>query len=101
MATPNRSTLLDVVQTVSTCATSDDEVVATVAYLINSGKVLLCGTFAGAKIDLSVSPAAPLFLATSPPAATPSAGAAPSEGFVPSLGSQALTARRQNRGRLA
>ena len=101
MTTPIRSTLLDVVQTVCTCATSDDEVVATVAYLINSSKVLLCGTFAGAKIDLSVSPAAPLFLATSPPAATPSAGAAPSEGFVPSLGSQALTARRQNRGRLA
>ena len=101
MTTPIRSTLLDVVQTVCTCATSDDEVVATVAYLINSGKVLLCGTFAGAKIDLSVSPAAPLFLATSPPAAMPSAGAALSEGFLPSLGSQALTARRQNKGRLA
>jgi len=52
MATPIRSTLLDVVQTVNAYATSDDEVVATVAYLINSGKVLLCGTFAGARIDL-------------------------------------------------
>ena len=53
VATPNQSTLLALVQTVSDCATSDDEIVATVAYLINSGKVLLCGTFAGARIDLS------------------------------------------------
>jgi hypothetical protein len=39
MTTPSQSTLLDLVQTVSTCATSDVEVVATVAYLINSGRV--------------------------------------------------------------
>jgi hypothetical protein len=55
MATPIRTTLLDLVQTVSDYAATDDEIVATVAYLINSGKVLLCGNFAGARIDLSVS----------------------------------------------
>jgi hypothetical protein len=53
MAPARKSTLLDLVQAVSDYATSDDEVVATVAYLINSGKVLLCGNFAGARIDLS------------------------------------------------
>jgi hypothetical protein len=46
-------TLLDLVQAVSDFATNDEEIVATVAYLINSGKVLLCGNFAGARIDLS------------------------------------------------
>lgn len=54
MATSSKSTLLDLVQTASDFATNDNEIVATVAYLINSGKVLLCGNFAGAKIDLSV-----------------------------------------------
>jgi hypothetical protein len=54
MAAPRKCTLLDLVWTIGDGATSDAEVVATVAYLINSGKVLLCGTFAGAKIDLSV-----------------------------------------------
>jgi hypothetical protein len=53
MATTRKSTLLDLVLAVSEYAISDDEVVATVAYLINSGKVLLCGNFAGAKIDLA------------------------------------------------
>jgi len=43
------------VWTVSDFATSDDEIVAAVAYLINSGQVLLCGTFAGARIELSAS----------------------------------------------
>jgi len=46
--------MLDVVQAVSESAASDAEIVATVAYLINSSKVLLCSTFAGAQIDLSV-----------------------------------------------
>jgi len=45
-------TLLDLIQTVSASARNDDEVVATVAYLINSGRVRLCGTFAGAKIAM-------------------------------------------------
>jgi hypothetical protein len=53
MTTPSRTTLLNLVQAVSECAASDDEVVATVAYLINSGRVRLCGTFAGASIDVS------------------------------------------------
>ena len=53
MSTTRESTLLDLVQAVGEYATSDDEIVATVAYLINSGKVILCGNFAGAKIDLS------------------------------------------------
>ncbi len=53
MSIPIQATLLDVVQTVSRYANTDMEIVATVAYLINSGKVLLCGNFAGAKIDLS------------------------------------------------
>jgi hypothetical protein len=52
MTTPSKSTLLDLVQAVSVYATSDEEIVAAVAYLINSGRVLLCGTFAGARIDL-------------------------------------------------
>jgi hypothetical protein len=45
-------TLLELVQTVSESARNDEEVVATVAYLVNSGRVRLCGTFAGAKIAL-------------------------------------------------
>ena len=48
----NECTLLELVQTVSESARNDEEVVATVAYLVNSGRVRLCGTFAGAKIAL-------------------------------------------------
>jgi len=53
-------TLLELIQLVSESARNDGEVVATVAYLINSGRVRLCGTFAGAKITLR--PALPLSL---------------------------------------
>ena len=53
MRPPIIVTLLDLVQVVNECTTSDTEAVATVVYLINSGVVLLCGTFAGARIDLS------------------------------------------------
>jgi hypothetical protein len=53
MATPRKTTFLDLVQAVSDYATSDAEIVATVVYLINSGKVQLCGNFAGARITLS------------------------------------------------
>jgi hypothetical protein len=53
MTTPSKLTLLDLVQVSSDCAASEAETVATVAYLINSGKVLLCGPFTGARIDLS------------------------------------------------
>jgi hypothetical protein len=54
MATITKTTLLDLVQTVNEFSTTEAETVATVAYLINSGKVRLCGTFAGAKINLAV-----------------------------------------------
>jgi len=54
-------TLLEFIQVVSESARNDDEVVATVAYLINSGRVRLCGTFAGAKVALHSS--LPSFLA--------------------------------------
>src|SRR2546429_7342376 len=53
-------TLLELVQVVNGAARNDEEVVATVTYLINSGRVRLCGTFAGAKIALR--PALPLSL---------------------------------------
>ena len=46
-------TLLDLVNAVSTHARSDAEVVATVVYLVNSGRVRLCGSFKGARFDLS------------------------------------------------
>lgn len=58
MATPSKCTLLELVQAASHFAKSDDEVVATITYLINRGKVRLCGTFAGAKINLSLPPLA-------------------------------------------
>ena len=64
MTTAIHTTMLDVVQAVSEYAASDAEVVATVAYLINSGRVLLCGTFAGVRIDLSTPAGA------APPSAT-------------------------------
>ena len=43
-------TLLELVQAVTEAARNDEEVVATITYLVNSGRVRLCGTFAGAKI---------------------------------------------------
>jgi hypothetical protein len=46
-------TLLDVIQAVSEVAASDQETLATVADLINSGQVRLCGDAAGATIDVS------------------------------------------------
>jgi hypothetical protein len=53
MAKSQIPTLLDVIRVVSECATNDQEALATVASLINSGKVRLCGDFAGATIDVS------------------------------------------------
>lgn len=50
MPTPQESTLLDLVQSVISEAKTDEEVIATIVYLINSGRVRLCGSFAGAKI---------------------------------------------------
>jgi hypothetical protein len=67
MARSHALTLLDLIQTVSKCATSDRETLATVAYLINSGKVRLCGDFSGAMVALPVGRrAAPWYRATIP-----------------------------------
>jgi hypothetical protein len=49
-------TLLDLIQAVSEVAANEREVLATVAHLINSGRVRLCGKAAGATIDLSAAP---------------------------------------------
>jgi len=45
-------TLLDLVTVVSSLARTDAEVVATVVYLVNSGKVRLAGNFRGARFAL-------------------------------------------------
>jgi hypothetical protein len=47
-------TLLDLVTAVAMSARTDAEVVATVVYLVNSGRVRLCGNFKGARFDLNV-----------------------------------------------
>jgi hypothetical protein len=52
MAGSSNLTLLDLVQAVSEVAANDQEILATVADLINSGRVRLCGEAAGATIDL-------------------------------------------------
>jgi len=44
--------LLDLVKAVSDHARSEAEVIATVVYLVNSGRVRLCGNFKGARFDL-------------------------------------------------
>lgn len=45
-------TLLDLVNAVAQYARSDEEIVATVAYMVNGGRVRLCGNFKGARFDL-------------------------------------------------
>jgi hypothetical protein len=52
MARSRYLTLLDLVRAVSEVAANDQEMLAAVAHLINSGKVRLCGDAAGATIDL-------------------------------------------------
>jgi hypothetical protein len=47
-------TLLELIQVVNESTQNDDEVVATVAYLINSGRVRLCGTFAEPKLPYAL-----------------------------------------------
>jgi hypothetical protein len=42
-------TLLDLVTTITEFAETEAEVIATVVYLVNSGKVTLCGNFRGAR----------------------------------------------------
>lgn len=48
-----RITMLELVDTVGRYARTEAEVIATVAHLVNSGKVELCGNFRGARIVLS------------------------------------------------
>ncbi|HLY37729.1 MAG TPA: hypothetical protein VKU61_06825 [Candidatus Binatia bacterium] len=48
---PN-TTLLDLVNAISAQTRSEAELIATIAYLVNSGRVRLCGTFKGARFDL-------------------------------------------------
>jgi hypothetical protein len=53
------TTLLDLVTAVSQSARSENEVIATVVHMVNSGMVRLCGSFAGARFDLSSLPSRP------------------------------------------
>ena len=48
-----QTTLLDLVTAVSDASNNEDEVIATVVHLVNSGAVRLCGSFRGARIDLT------------------------------------------------
>jgi hypothetical protein len=52
MARSRNLTLFDLIQAVNDMAANDQEIMATVADLINSGQVSLCGDAAGATIDL-------------------------------------------------
>jgi hypothetical protein len=45
-------TMLDLVKAVSEVAETENEVIATVVHLVNSGRVQLCGNFRGARFDL-------------------------------------------------
>jgi hypothetical protein len=51
-ATPNRATLLDLVVTVQDFARSDEEVVQVISHMLESGLVVLCGSFAGRKVEI-------------------------------------------------
>lgn len=53
----NGLTLIDVVNTVGQYAETDDELKAVVTYLVNSGRVRLCGSLAGSTVDLPRPPA--------------------------------------------
>jgi hypothetical protein len=56
-----QTTLLELVTAVTEVADSEDEVLATVVHLVNSGVVRLCGNFRGARIDLTTPATAPSF----------------------------------------
>jgi hypothetical protein len=53
MKTQIECPLLNLVQALNELTDTDQEVVTLAASLVNSGRVRLCGTFAGAKIKLS------------------------------------------------
>jgi ABC-type multidrug transport system ATPase subunit len=44
--------MLNLVTAIAEHALTEAEVIATVIYMVNSGRVRLCGTFKGAKFDL-------------------------------------------------
>lgn len=52
MPTPLETTLLDLVTTMTELTDDESEVLATVTHLVNSGRVVLCGNFAGRKIPV-------------------------------------------------
>jgi hypothetical protein len=45
-------TLLDLLNAINEHARTEEEVIATVVHMVNSGMVRLCGTFKGARFDL-------------------------------------------------
>ena len=51
-------TLLDLVNAVAEHARSEAEVIATIVCMVNQGHVRLCGTFKGARFDLTTFTAA-------------------------------------------
>lgn len=53
MTAPIHVTLLDLVRAASLFSDSDRDVASAVALLVNTGTVVLCGSFAGCKIHLS------------------------------------------------
>ena len=48
-----RVTLLELVSAIAEHSSSDAELIATVVYMVNQSHVRLCGTFKGARFDLS------------------------------------------------
>ena len=54
------TTLLELVTAVNDVAESEEEVIATVVHLVNSGAVRLCGIFRGARFDLAGSATHPV-----------------------------------------
>ena len=53
MHSPVTTSLLHLITVLQECTANDAEVVAMAAFLINTDRVRLCGTFAGARIDVS------------------------------------------------
>ena len=54
----NQVTIKQLVTAVAEVAESDDEIIATVVHLVNSGKVQLAGDLEGARFDLNSLPSA-------------------------------------------
>ena len=49
-----QTTMLDLIATVSEFAETENELLATVVYLVNAGKVQLCGNFRGETFGLDI-----------------------------------------------